>query len=340
MSQLWTDIIDPATLTGFVRDAQEEIEARKGTLARFLPNETTTDIVVRFMAGSAGLVEEAKFRAYDAEPEVGKRPTGKRVTLELPAIGQNIPVSEYAQLRSRNASDAAMLASIQKTAKQVVAAVDDRMERLRGTVLVSGKATIDQDNFKVDDDFGRDPSHSTTAATLWGEAGADPIADLQLWGDLYNETNGVDPGAVLMSRKVLRALGNHAQFRTNVNGGGSRPATIAEVITTLEGYGFPQIVQYDRRTSAGLIIPNDRVLMLPAPVEPNDSEGTQLGNTFWGQTLTSEDSDWGIEDSEKPGIVAGVYRNPKPPMIAEVISDAIGMPVLANANLSLAAKVF
>ncbi len=42
---------------------------------------------------------------------------------------------------------------------------------------------------------------------------------------------------------------------------------------------------------------------------------------------------------EQPGLVTGVWRNPKPPMIAEVIADAIALPVLANANLSLAAKV-
>ena len=30
----------------------------------------------------------------------------------------------------------------------------------------------------------------------------------------------------------------------------------------------------------------------------------------------------------------------QPPMTAEVVSDAIGLPVLANANLSMAVKVF
>jgi hypothetical protein len=34
-----------------------------------------------------------------------------------------------------------------------------------------------------------------------------------------------------------------------------------------------------------------------------------------------------------------VYRNEKPPVIAEVISDAIALPVLANASLSISAKV-
>ena len=77
----------------------------------------------------------------------------------------------------------------------------------------------------------------------------------------------------------------------------------------------------------------------PEPVDPDDWQGTQLGASFWGQTLTSTEPDWGIDDVEQPGIVAGTYRNEKPPMIAEVISDAIGMPVLANADLSLKATV-
>ena len=37
--------------------------------------------------------------------------------------------------------------------------------------------------------------------------------------------------------------------------------------------------------------------------------------------------------------MVGVYRGEKPPMIAEVVGDAIALPVLANANLSLAMKV-
>jgi hypothetical protein len=35
---LWTDIIDPETLTGYARASMNAYEARKGTLARWLPN--------------------------------------------------------------------------------------------------------------------------------------------------------------------------------------------------------------------------------------------------------------------------------------------------------------
>ena len=112
---------------------------------------------------------------------------------------------------------------------------------------------------------------------------------------------------------------------------------------TIEGAGLPTIYAYDRRVSIGgvstKVLADDRLLLLPPPVDPNDWQGTELGATFWGQTLTSTEPEWGIEDAEQPGLVAGVYRHKKPPMIAEVISDAVALPVLANANLSLTADV-
>ncbi|WIA95807.1 major capsid protein [Curtobacterium sp. MCBA15_004] len=336
---LWTDVIDPATLTGYAREALSDYEASRGTLAQYLPNRTVSDIAVRFVAGQAGLVAEAQFRAYDAEPEIGKAPSGKRVMLELPAIGQNIPVSEYQQLRTRNATDDAVLQAVLVTTRQVVQAVADRMERLRGTVVDTGKATINQANFKTDDDFGRSPAHTVTAPELWSDADADRLGFLESIFDTYVATNGADPGSMLVSTRVFRALAAGKQFQTVLAGGGARPSTEADVNAVITGAGLPPLVRYDRRTSAGKVIDDSKLILLPAPVDVDDFAGTQLGATFWGQTLTSTDADYGIVDAEQPGIVAGVYRNEKPPMLAEVISDAIGMPVLANANLSLSAKV-
>ncbi|MGW8565662.1 major capsid protein [Isoptericola sp. NPDC055881] len=334
---LWTDIIDPATLTGYVREALNDIEARKGNLSRFLPNREVSDINVRFVPGSAGLVAEAEFRAYDAEPTVGGKPSRKRVTLELPAIGKNIPVSEYEQLRSRGASDDTILGEILNVARQVALAISDRMERLRGIVLRTGVATIPE--LGAADSFGRDASHTVTASAVWTTSSVSRLTDLQTWSDVYETTNGVAPGAILVSRRVARALAQGDEFKTSLVGGGSRPATVADVNATIEGAGLPPVEVYTRRTSSGLVLPDDELLMLPEPVEPDAWEETQLGSTFWGQTLSSQEEGWGIAEVEQPGVVVGVYRNEKPPMIAEVVSDAIGMPVLANANLSLKAKV-
>lgn len=340
---LWTDLIDPATLTGYARASLADYEESKGTLARWLPNREVNDIVVRFVAGSTGLTEVAKFRAFDAEPEVGKALPGKRVTLELPALGQNIPISEYQQLRSRNATDEQMLVSVRKTTDAVVRAVADAIERLRGIVLDTGKATIDQDNFKSVDDFGRPAGHSVTAATPWSDKTVSRIADLEAWVDTYIAANGEAPGSMVMSQRVFRALAQGDEFASQLLNGVSRPATAQAVRDIISAAGLPDIYLYDRQVNVGgamtRVLPNDKLLLLPAPVETNSPDGTQLGATFWGQTLTSSELSWGIEPSEQPGIVTGLYRNAKPPVIAEVISDAIALPVLANAALSFSADV-
>lgn len=347
---LWTDIIDPATLTGYARAAMTDYENSRGTLARYLPNQTIADVVARFVSGRNGLLPAAKFRAYDAEPEMGRRGQGKRVVLELPALGMNIPITEYEQLRSRGGvpSDAEALVAIQNTTVITVQAIADAIERMRGIVLASGVATIDQDNFKTTDDFGRPAENQVTAGTLWSDSTADGLTDLQNWCDAYENTAGEAPGSVVMSRAAFRALSRQDMFKTNLITGGSRPATEAEVRAHLESAGIPPIEVFSRRVmyedafgnvETASVLPQERVLLLPAPVDPNDSFGTQLGGTWWGRTLTSTDADWAIESGEQPGVVAGAYKNPKPPMGAEVISDAIALPVLANAELSFAADV-
>lgn len=341
---LWTDIIDPATLTGYVRASLADYEARRGTLARWLPNREVADIVVRFMRGSSGLVDVARFRAYDAEPEIGKRPAGERVTLELPALGQNIPVSEYEQLRLRgDVSEEAALATVQNAADAVVRSVADAIERMRGIVLATGKATISQDNFATDDDFGRSAGHSVTAGSLWSTDSVSRLDYLGTISDTYRDSNGEDPGALVMSTRVFRALASGDEFQTQLVNGGARPATEQQVQDIVSGAGLPPIERFDRRVSVGgtstKVLPDHQLLLLPAPVDTDDWMGTDLGATFWGRTLTSTDPDWDIESAEQPGLVAGVYRNPKPPMGIEVISDAIGLPVLANADRSLAAAV-
>lgn len=336
---LWTDIIEPADLTGYARESLAAYEERQGSLARWIPNREVPDVEVRFVSGQSGLVEEARWRAYDAEPEVGKQQPAKRTIIELPALGQTIPVSEYQQLRQRNADDDTMLNQMLSTTDTVVRAIADTVERLRGTVINSGKATIAQDNFASDDDFGRDPTHDVTAAALWNTATVDRLADLDAWVDIYRTTNGEDPGALVMSNRVFRALASGDQFRLQLVNGTSRPATEADVNAIVTGAGLPPIVRYDRKTKSGRVTPDNRLYLLPAAVGTMSWTETQLGATFWGQTLTASLPEFQLAASEQPGIVVGAYRNEKPPAIAEIVSDAIALPVLANANLSFAATV-
>lgn len=336
---LWTDLISPADLTGYARESLADYEQRQGTLAQFLPNREVADIVARFVAGRNGLVEEALWRAFDAETEIGKRQPAQRKIIELPALGLKIPVSEYEQLRTRNASDEAMLDQILSTTDTVVRSVADAVERLRGTVIDTGRATVEQENFGIDDDFGRSASHDVVAADLWTDPTVSRLADLQAWVDIYVDSNGVEPGAILVSKRVFRALAQGDEFANQLLNRVQRPASENDVQNVISGNGLPPIVQYNRRTFKGRVLPDNKLYLLPAPVGTDQWQATQLGATFWGQTLTAGEPAYGIAPSEQPGIVVGTYKNEKPPIIAEVISDAIALPVLANADLSLAAQV-
>lgn len=342
---LWTDVIDPATLSGYARASLADYEARKGTLARWLPNRVVPSIDVKFVKGQSGLVEVAEFRAYDAEPTVGSAQPAKTVTLELPALGRNFPISEYNQLRANGANpgDDAVLVTIRNTTDTAVRSIADAIEKLRGTVLETGKATV---SGFMDDDFGRSGNNTDSAGVKWDASSGtiDVLGDLTEWIDSYIDTNGEAPGAIIASMKVVRAIAKTDQFATQLVNSASRPATLAQVNEVLVGSEFPPIYPYDRRVRSGgsnaKVLNEKKIILAPAPVEDvNDYQGTALGGTFWGRTLTSQASDWDIPEADQPGLVTGVYRNEKPPMIAEVIGDAIGMPVLANADLTFVATV-
>lgn len=344
---LWTDIIEPDELTGYVREALADLEARKPSLARYLPHREVQDIQVRFRVGESGLIPIAKFRAYDAELEVGKRPGGKRVTLELPALGQNIPLTEYDELRARGGAvtDEQIVNMAQNAARQIAQSIVDALEHQRGVVLVTGKATIDQDNFKTVDDFGRkaDFTRVVEAGEEWTVAGADRMGVLQDANDDYSDENGDDAGRFVMNKSTFRMLAKGAQFQTQLVNGGARNATDTQVRELVEGAGLPEIEIYNRKVSIDgvttKVIPDGVVLLLPSPVGADDWQGTDLGSTFIGRTLSSLTPEYNLAPVDMPGVVAGLYRHPKTPHSLEVEGDAIGEPVLANANRSMALTV-
>lgn len=324
---LWTDIIDPGTLTGYAREALKHVDGNG--LAQYLPNKTTSGNTVKVYRGDNGLVDEARWRAYDAEPEIAGRKGGKATVIELPALSINIPVSEFDQLQLMGASDEALRQEILRTTDQAVNAVAATVERMRGSVLSTGKATYDQQNFNIEDDFGRDPELTVTAGTLWSETTANPIDDIEKWVDLFVEKNGVTPTAIIASRKVANIIARSEGAKGLFGLGAGRPG-IAALNDALVDNDLPMIDVYNGRTKKGPIVPTDHIVMV-------NSQG--LGDTQWGRTLTSLSDLYSLAETDQPGLVTGVYRGEKPPMIAEVIADSIVLPIVANANLTLGAKV-
>lgn len=336
---LSTDYIAPAELTGYVRAALADLEVNRFTLARFLPSQSIDDLMYRFTRGGEGLAEAATFRAYDAESPIGSRPGVTRVTGELPPISRKIRLGEYERLRQRKA-DQQIRNAILDDATRMTRAVAARVELARGEALYSGKIVLNENGVTATVDFGRSSSHTVAPSTLWTNANATPVTDLMSWRDTYVASNGSAPGRILTSRRVLALMMRNGEMRNLVFPGATQPNIVTEtaVNQVLEAFGLPPVEVYDAQVSvngtATRVIPDDRLLLLPAP---GSLDGDQLGATLWGTTAESLEPDFGVEGDE-PGIVAGAYST-KDPVAVWTKAAGIALPVLANPNLTFCADV-
>jgi hypothetical protein len=339
------DYIDPASLTGYARSAMADLQVNRFTLSRWLPNNVIDDLMYRFTRGGEGLVEAATFRSYDTESPVASRPGVTRVTGELPPISRKIRLGEYDRLRQRRDPGFAVRNGIMTDAERMTRAVAARMELARGDALVNGTVTLNENGVIGTVDFGRTAGHTVTAGTVWTNAAATPVTDLLTWRDTYVDTNGEEPGAILTSRRVVSLLMRNEEVRNVAFPSTStQPAVISDEVVNraLAAFGLPPIYQNDAKVRVGntatRIIPDDRLLFLPAPGDGMDPESTDLGATLWGTTAESLEPDFGIEEGEEPGIVAGAYST-KDPVAVWTKAAGIGLPVLANPDLSFCADV-
>ncbi len=344
---LWTDLIDPVEATGIARDEQYQIElAKGGTLARFLPNVFVAEDHVKFYPNSTGLVDVARYRAFNAPPEIGKGQGLKSSTLDLPAISRNEPIDEMTQKELASLPDDRVKKSIESATKRNTQAISMRQEWARGQVIDTGVLAVDEDNFWISDTFGRDASLSTSAGTgkWWADTTVDRLAALSAWQDTYAGFNdGQNPGRLIFgSRAAYNAFAAGDQFKTLV-GSASRPPLASEVVAYTQGAGLPDFEIYDRSVSIGgtltKILNPKKIYFLPEPVDPFAEEGSLLGATYWGLTVSAGFESWGIPEAEQPGIVCGVFKDDSVGSSVEVQGDSIGEPVLASPNASMAIQV-
>jgi hypothetical protein len=165
--------------------------------------------------GQTGLVEAATFRAFDAEPEIGKGPAGKRVTLELPALGQNIPC------RSTSSSGPATRPTTRSSTRSSAPPTGSSGRRRRDRASPRHRAQHRQG----DDRTGATSPPTTTSvarratpsppATAWSTGPCHARRPADLVGHLRRPT-ARSPGAMLMSNRVSGArLGTRVRRRSS-----------------------------------------------------------------------------------------------------------------------------
>lgn len=341
--EVFADLISPAELTGYARAAIADRPENALVLSSLLPDAPVNDLMYRFNRGTdAGLISAASFRSYDAEPTFGKRDGFMRITGELPAIGQQYVLDEYSQLRLRNATQEVRDVLLRDTVR-IVRSIDMRMEFARADALVNGSVTIADNGVMASVSFGRKSTHSVVpAGALWSNTSTSvPLDDLNAWADIYTDTNGVRPGQIWTSTRVLRLLCRNAQFLASVfpngtiNVGSVRPSNVNDVLSE---FALPPIRTYDANAIDQLgvsrrLIPDDKLLFLPPP-------GHRLGETVFGATLESQQPEYGLAGGQDlGGIVVGAFMNKPTPIRVVTIGSALGLPILGNPDLTLIADV-
>ena len=339
---LWTDIIDPVQATAIARVSLEEYELQWGSLARYLPNVPTTGQYVEFYVDGAALVEPARYRAFNAPPEIGGGGGGEVKVIKLPAISRNEPIDEKTQLALKNLSEDRIRKTLEAAIRRAVAATADRNEITRGVLIDTGNVTVVQGNFTINDVFGRDAGLSISAGTgnRWADASVDRLTQLNTWCEVYASKNqGRRPGRLLMDQAVMNQLAIGNQFATVLANGATRPGAQSDVTAYLTEQGLPPIDIYGRSTKLGRVLNPKKVYLLPEPVDPMGEEPSYLGATYYGDTLTAEAPGYEGVAGAEPGMVVGIYREDRIPWTVEAMSDAITQPVAHNANGSMAVQV-
>lgn len=334
MAILWDSYVSPADLTAFVRQVPID---QNYILNQILPDRYDEILEAEF-AESQVTTRAARARAWDAPPMPGRRDSFTTRKVKLPAVSQFLARGErdrleLERLRSGGQATQAIERAIFDDAENNARSVLARVEMMRGDVLADGKVTLVELG-GLEADFGVPGSHIVTAATPWTTiATADIIGDLRAWSQVYRQSNGFNPGGMIVSTDVLSAMLQNQALRDLLAGVGGTPAILAQgqFNTVLSAYGLPGVrFVYDAKVvddsnNAVNILPADKVILVPPA-------GVELGYTQWGMTATAlELQNAGVQVLPSPaGMVAVVDKDVRPPYREAAYVDATCMPILSR----------
>lgn len=334
------DLIDRRELQGFVRNLPLE----QFQLRTYLEDEFVDDISWTAVKGRLADQDAAEFRAYDTEAPIGNRQGSSRIMGELPPLSKKISLGEEERLRKKmiNGNDVPYINAIYADAANMRRAIEGRMELARGEAIWDGKTTINENGVMVTVDYGMPANHKVAPATAWTDEAATVVENLTTYVQRYIDTNGIAPGLMLVSSRIITALQRVAEFRTLMSSLQGAPGLITRqaLNDVLSGYDLPPLVKYDGKVKVNgtqqRLIPDNKLVMLP----PAGEERRAHGRTFWGETAEALDlvASGVLRTDEAPGVVGEVWSQ-NDPVRTWTRCTGIGLPVIVNPELALTATV-
>jgi hypothetical protein len=363
------DLVDPAEMTAYARQFNEEVLRAAFVLDQILPNVEQEDLEFRVRKGQLQDVDIAEFRAWDTQPRMLGRPGVTRMRGELPPLGIQIPLLEEESLRLRRVQandDNPIIDAIYDDVERVTRSIQGRVEAARADALLDGVVTISENGVSITVDFGMSASHRPVLAggaqwTTANAATAKPIDDILGWLEIYSQDTGTLPRGMMMSRTRFGALAVNAQMLAYAQAGAATAPTRLDLATINQifgNFGIPPITNlgandlgrevpgagtptnpfYDVKVRINGVqtplLPTDKVLFVP----PTGT--TPMGSTFFGTTaeaisLIEKNK---IQRQAAPGITVLALQN-ESPVQTFTVGSAIALPVIVNPEYLFTADV-
>ena len=347
------DFIDPAVAVNIARTTLADYDVNdSNSLAHYLPSQEVPDIEYEISVGQdAGFITAANWRTFGGATTSETWGGGQKSRGRFMPLARNFTLDEEGALRQRNNSDALIEREASNLVRRASKAIAIAVNRQRANALQHGHVKIEgSGGLRQTVDFGRDERLTTVAPKLFSDETADILGYIESLADLYEEINGYRPEQVMIPSEVRRRINIHPQIVGAATDSATRPrATQTELDTLFSEYRLPEIIdtpngiiQVDDLDTGKVrrvrLFDRDSILFLPKGGNATDPEGSVLGRTFWGKTMSSDLPEFSGTGGDLPGIVAAVLEESWP-YKQEVIADALAMPVLFNANLTMKAKV-
>lgn len=347
------DFIDPAVAVNIARTTLADYDVNdSNSLANYLPSQEVPDIEYEISVGQdAGFITAANWRTFGGATTSETWGGGQKSRGRFMPLARNFTLDEEGALRQRNNSDALIEREASNLVRRASKAIAIAVNRQRANALQYGHVKIEgSGGLRQTVDFGRDERLTTVAPKLFSDETADILGYIESLADLYEEINGYRPEQVMIPSEVRRRINIHPQIVGAATDSTTRPrATQSELNTLFSEYRLPEIIdtpngiiQVDDLDTGKVrrvrLFDRDSILFLPKGGNATDPENSVLGRTFWGKTMSSDLPEFSGTGGDLPGIVAAVLEESWP-YKQEVIADALAMPVLFNANLTMKAKV-
>ena len=347
------DFIDPAVAVNIARTTLADYDVNdSNSLAHYLPSQEVPDIEYEISVGQdAGFITAANWRTFGGATTSETWGGGQKSRGRFMPLARNFTLDEEGALRQRNNSDALIEREASNLVRRASKAIAIAVNRQRANALQYGHVKIEgSGGLRQTVDFGRDERLTTVAPKLFSDETADILGYIESLADLYEEINGYRPEQVMIPSEVRRRINIHPQIVGAATDSATRPrATQTELDTLFSEYRLPEIIdtpngiiQVDDLDTGKVrrvrLFDRDSILFLPKGGNATDPENSVLGRTFWGKTMSSDLPEFSGTGGDLPGIVAAVLEESWP-YKQEVIADALAMPVLFNANLTMKAKV-